>query len=66
MNQKQNIFLGAFLVVLGASLMSTGLGWLAIRFVLILMGSMVLSKGLVLMTGLSLMDWFEEAKRRFF
>ncbi len=66
MAENKNVILGAFLVVLGASLMSTGLGWLAIRFVLIVLGCMVLNRGLVLLTGRSLIDWFGECKDRFF
>lgn len=66
MDQKQNLIAGAFLIVLGASLISTGLGYYAVRFVLIALGLIVLSKGLVRMTGRSLVDWIDEVKSRFF
>ena len=66
MEEKKNFIFGAVLIIIGASLISTVLGMVAVRVLLTMAGLLLIDKGLLHMTGISLVQWIQKGLDVFF
>ena len=67
MEEEKNFIFGAVLIIMGASFISTVLDMVAVRVFLTMAGGLLLiDKGLLHMTGVSLFQWVQKVLDLFF